>query len=143
MINIFKTCISTQEWIIVIQYVHPQAESQSKSAMQKIEGDIIRFLNYREDDSIAEAIIYAINKKVDYAGGRENSWLKDYLKYRKQAKPIQGYPLNELIVRNQDDIEFKKLEYIEGYAENDAILASNIDVLAPFKENQDIQLYQA
>lgn len=141
IINIFKTCISTREWMNVIQHVHPRATSQSASAMQKIEGDIIRFLNYGEDKSIAEDIIRILNSGFDYEGGRENKWLKDYLKYRKQAKPIKGYPLNHLIVRNQDDIQFKQLDYIEGYAENDAILASNLDVLEPF-DDKEIQLYQ-
>ncbi|WP_180024418.1 hypothetical protein [Acinetobacter sp. YH1901134] len=141
IINIFKTCISTQEWMNVIQHVHPRAKTQSKSNMQKIEGDIIRFLNYGEDASIAEDIIIALNSGGDYAGGRENQWLKDFLKYRKQAKPIQGYPLNHLIVKNQDDMQFKQLDYMGGYADNTAILASNLDILAPF-EDQEIQLYQ-
>lgn len=83
------------------------AETQSKSNMQKIEGDIIRFLNYGEDASIAEDIIIALNSGGDYAGGRENQWLKDFLKYRKQAKLIKGYPLNHLIVKNQDDMQFR------------------------------------
>ncbi|WP_411691385.1 hypothetical protein [Acinetobacter gandensis] len=109
--------------------------------MQKIEGDIIRFLNYGEDASIAEDIIIALNLRQDYAGGRENQWLKDFLKYRKQAKPIQGYPLNHLIVKNQDDMQFKQLDYMGGYADNTAILASNLDILAPF-DDKDIQLYQ-
>lgn len=121
--------------------MHPRAETQSKSNMQKIEGDIIRFLNYGEDASIAEDIIIALNSRQDYAGGRENQWLKDFLKYRKQAKPIQGYPLNHLIVKNQDDMQFKQLDYMGGYADNTAILASNLDILAPF-EDQEIQLYQ-
>ena len=121
--------------------MHPRAETQSKSNMQKIEGDIIRFLNYGEDASIAEDIIIALNSRQDYAGGRENQWLKDFLKYRKQAKPIQGYPLNHLILKNQDDMQFKQLDYMGGYADNTAILASNLDILAPF-EDQEIQLYQ-
>lgn len=121
--------------------MHPRAETQSQSNMQKIEGDIIRFLNYGEDASIAEDIIIALNSRQDYAGGRENQWLKDFLKYRKQAKPIQDYPLNHLIVKNQDDMQFKQLDYMGGYADNTAILASNLDILAPF-EDQEIQLYQ-
>ena len=121
--------------------MHPRAETQSKSNMQKIEGDIIRFLNYGEDASIAEDIIIALNSRQDCAGGRENQWLKDFLKYRKQAKKIQGYPLNHLIVKNQDDMQFKQLDYMGGYADNTAILASNLDILAPF-EDQEIQLYQ-
>ena len=142
IINIFKTCISTQEWMNVLQHVSPDGDKHTPEAMRKIEGDIIRFLNYGEDASIAEDIIIALNSGGDYAGGRENQWLKDFLKYRKQAKPIQGYPLNHLIVKNQDDMEFKQLDYMNGYADNDAILATNLDILAPF-DDKDIQLYQA
>ena len=39
-------------------------------------------------------------------------------------------------------MEFKQLDYMNGYADNDAILATNLDILAPF-DDKDIQLYQA
>ncbi len=38
-------------------------------------------------------------------------------------------------------MQFKQLDYMGGYADNTAILASNLDILAPF-EDQEIQLYQ-
>ncbi len=39
-------------------------------------------------------------------------------------------------------MQFKQLDYMGDYADNDANLATNLDILAPF-DDKDIQLYQA
>lgn len=86
VINIFKTCISTEEWENTIQHIHPRGNKLTQSQLGKVEGDIIRFLNYGSDEKYAEDVIRCLNSGIEYQGTQINAWLQDYLKYRKGAK---------------------------------------------------------
>ncbi|XZY03034.1 hypothetical protein ACT4XO_12720 [Acinetobacter baumannii] len=147
VINILKTCISTEEWENTIQHIHPQGKKLTESQLGKVEGDIIRFLNYGNDEKYAEDIIRCLNSGIEYKGTQINAWLQDYLKYRKGAKKIAG-SLNYLLVKNQDDIRFKQLQIQQAIrcdSEEVALIASNLNILAPFDEDNGIgdkQIYK-
>lgn len=147
MINILKTCISTEEWENTIQHIHPQGKKLTESQLGKVEGDIIRFLNYGSDEKYAEDIIRCLNSGIEYQGTKINAWLQDYLKYRKGAKKIAG-SLNYMLVKNQDDIRFKQLQIqqaISSDSEEVALIASNLNILAPFDQDNGImdkQIYK-
>jgi hypothetical protein len=147
VINILKTCISTEEWENTIQHIHPQGKKLTESQLGKVEGDIIRFLNYGNEEKYAEDIIRCLNSGIDYKGTQINAWLQDYLKYRKGAKKIAG-SLNYLLVKNQDDMRFKQLQIqqaIRGDSEEVTLIASNLNILAPFDEDNGIgdkQIYK-
>lgn len=137
VINIFKTCISTEEWENTIQHIHPRGNKLTQSQLGKVEGDIIRFLNYGSDENYAEDIIHCLNSGIEYKGTQINAWLQDYLKYRKGAKKIAG-SLNYMLVKNQDDSRFKQLEIQQGVwedSEDITLIASNLDVLSPFDQD--------
>lgn len=137
VINIFKTCISTEEWENTIQHIHPRGNKLTQSQLGKVEGDIIRFLNYGSDEKYAEDIIHCLNSGIEYKGTQINAWLQDYLKYRKGAKKIAG-SLNYMLVKNQDDSRFKQLEIQQGVwedSEDITLIASNLDVLSPFDQD--------
>jgi len=145
VINIFKTCISTEEWENTIQHIHPQGIKLTKTQLGKVEGDIIRFLNYGNDEKYAEDIIRCLNSGIDYNGTQINTWLQDYLKYRKGAKKIAG-SLNYMLVKNQDDMRFKQLQIQQAVwsGEEDMILmASNQNILKPFDDTDESKVYKA
>ncbi|EPF6348805.1 hypothetical protein M1E69_000507 [Acinetobacter baumannii] len=137
VINIFKTCISTEEWENTIQHIHPRGNKLTQTQLGKVEGDIIRFLNYGNDEKYAEDIIRCLNSGIEYKGTQINAWLQDYLKYRKGAKKIAG-SLNYMLVKNQDDNRFKQLEIQQGVwgdSEEITLIASNLNVLSPFDQD--------
>lgn len=137
VINIFKTCISTEEWENTIQHIHPRGNKLTQSQLGKVEGDIIRFLNYGSDEKYAEDVIRCLNSGIEYQGTQINAWLQDYLKYRKGAKKIAG-SLNYMLVKNQDDSRFKQLEIQQGVWEDSGditLIASNLDILSPFDQD--------
>ncbi|WPP57229.1 hypothetical protein SOI69_08210 [Acinetobacter pittii] len=137
VINIFKTCISTEEWENTIQHIHPRGNKLTQTQLGKVEGDIIRFLNYGNEEKYAEDIIRCLNSGVEYKGTQINAWLQDYLKYRKGAKKIAG-SLNYMLVKNQDDSRFKQLEIQQGVwgdSEEITLIASNSNVLSPFDQD--------
>ncbi|NUG24094.1 hypothetical protein, partial [Acinetobacter lactucae] len=137
VINIFKTCISTEEWENTIQHIHPRGNKLTQTQLGKVEGDIIRFLNYGSDEKYAQDIIRCLNSGVEYKGTQINAWLQDYLKYRKGAKKIAG-SLNYMLVKNQDDSRFKQLEIQQGVwgdSEEITLIASNSNVLSPFDQD--------
>lgn len=143
VINIFKTCISTEEWENTIQHIHPRGNKLTQTQLGKVEGDIIRFLNYGNDEKYAEDIIRCLNSGIEYKGTQINAWLQDYLKYRKGAKKIAG-SLNYMLVKNQDDNRFKQLEIQQGVwgdSEEITLIASNLNVLSPF-DQEDIDKYE-
>ncbi|WP_250620631.1 hypothetical protein, partial [Acinetobacter pittii] len=137
VINIFKTCISTEEWENTIQHIHPRGNKLTQAQLGKVEGDIIRFLNYGSDEKYAQDIIRCLNSGIEYKGTQINAWLQDYLKYRKGAKKIAG-SLNYMLVKNQDDSRFKQLEIQQGVwgdSEEITLIASNSNVLSPFDQD--------
>ncbi|MFW1986885.1 hypothetical protein ACG9Y6_04305 [Acinetobacter baumannii] len=137
VINIFKTCISTEEWENTIQHIHPRGNKLTQTQLGKVEGDIIRFLNYGNDEKYAEDIIRCLNSGIEYKSTQINAWLQDYLKYRKGAKKIAG-SLNYMLVKNQDDNRFKQLEIQQGVwgdSEEITLIASNLNVLSPFDQD--------
>lgn len=147
VINILKTCISTEEWENTIQHIHPQGKKLTENQLGKVEADIIRFLNYGSDEKYAEDVIRCLNSGIEYQGTKINAWLQDYLKYRKGAKKIAG-SLNYMLVKNQDDIRFKQLQIqqaIRSDSEEVALIASNWNILAPFDQDNGImdkQIYK-
>jgi len=144
VINILKTCISTEEWENTIQHINPQGVKLTKSQLGKVEGDIIRFLNYGNDEKYAEDIIRCLNSGVEYKGTQINTWLQDYLKYRKGAKKIAG-SLNYMLVKNQDDIRFRQLQIQQalwGGEEDMILMASNQNILKPFDNAYDDKVYK-
>ncbi|WP_111854918.1 hypothetical protein [Acinetobacter oleivorans] len=144
VINILKTCISTEEWENTIQHINPQGVKLTKSQLGKVEGDIIRFLNYGNDEKYAEDIIRCLNSGVEYKGTQINTWLQDYLKYRKGAKKIAG-SLNYMLVKNQDDIRFRQLQIqktLWGGEEDMILMASNQNILKPFDNAYEDKVYK-
>lgn len=139
VINILKTCVTTAEWQNTIQHIHPQGEKLNVSQFGKVEGDLIRFLNYGNNSKYAEDIIRCVNSGIDYEGENINSWLKDYLKYRKGAKAVTGTSWNYMLVRNQDDKQFKQFELQQGMPvgfEERSLIAQNLEILAPFEQDE-------
>ena len=139
VINILKTCVTTAEWQNTIQHIHPQGEKLNVSQFGKVEGDLIRFLNYGDDDKNAEDIIRCINSGIEYEGQNINQWLKDYLKYRKGAKAVTGISWNYMLVQSQDDNRFRLFELQQGIQmgfEEQSLMASNLKILAPFEQNE-------
>lgn len=139
VINILKTCVTTAEWKNTIQHIHPQGEKLNVSQFGKVEGDLIRFLNYGDDDKYAEDIIRCINSGIEYVGENINKWLKDYLKYRKGAKAVTGTSWNYILVQSQDDNRFRQFELqqdIQMGFEEQSLMASNLEILAPFEQNE-------
>ncbi len=147
VINILKTCVTTAEWQNTIQHIHPRAKKLNSSQFGKVEGDLIRFLNYGDDGKYAEDIIRCINSGINYEGENINSWLKDYLKYRKGAKAVTGTSWNYMLVRNQDDKQFKHFELQQGMPvgfEERSLMAQNLEILAPFEQDDlNPSVYQA
>lgn len=144
VINILKTCISTEEWENTIQHINPQGVKLTKSQLGKVEGDIIRFLNYGSDEKYAEDIIRCLNSGIEYKGTQINTWLQDYLKYRKGAKKIAG-SLNYMLVKNQDDIRFRQLQIQQAVwdgKEDMTLMASNQDILKPFDDASEGKVYK-
>jgi len=144
VINILKTCISTEEWENTIQHINPQGVKLTKSQLGKVEGDIIRFLNYGSDEKYAEDIIRCLNSGIEYKGTQINTWLQDYLKYRKGAKKIAG-SLNYMLVKNQDDIRFRQLQIRQAVwdgKEDMTLMASNQDILKPFDDASEGKVYK-
>lgn len=145
IINILATCITDAEWKNTIQHIHPDGLKLSESQLGKVEGDLVRFLNYDKlenqkiNDERAKTIIQCINQGIEY-GGDLNRWLKKYIEYRKRVKKIQNHR-NYMLVRNQDDYRFKTFEEIQNY-ENDkdqqVLMASNFEMLAPFENPYDL-----
>lgn len=139
IINILATCITEAEWKNTIQHIHPEGLKLTESQLGKVEGDLVRFLNYdkleneKVNDERAKTIIHCINQGIEY-GGDLNKWLKKYIEYRKGVKKIQNHR-NYMLVRNQDDYRFKTFEEMQDY-ENDlgqqVLMASNLETLAPF-----------
>ncbi len=139
VINILKTCITIAEWQNTIQHIHPRAKKLNPSEFGKVEGDLIRFLNYGSDRKYAEDIIRCINQGIDYAGSNINQWLKDYLKYRKGARAVTDTSWNYMLVLNQDDYRFEQLSIQQGLSrgfEEQALMASNLEILAPFEQDE-------
>ena len=139
MINILKTCVTTAEWQNTIQHIHPQGTKLNFSQFGKVEGDLIRFLNYGNDSKYAEDIIRCINSGIEYEGQSINQWLKDYLKYRKGAKAVTGTSWNYMLVQNQDDNRFKQFEMQQGMPigfDEQSLMASNLEILAPFEQDE-------
>ncbi|OEC92417.1 hypothetical protein [Acinetobacter sp. YK3] len=144
VINILKTCITTAEWQNTIQHIHPLGEKLTRDQFGKVEGDLIRFLNYGENPKYAEDIIRCINQGIDYAGTNINQWLKDYLKYRKGAKAVTGTSWNYMLVRNQDDQHFEQFKIQQGISrgfEEQTLMASNLEILAPFEQDESEKVY--
>lgn len=144
VINILKTCISTEEWENTIQHINPQGVKLTKSQLGKVEGDIIRFLNYGSDEKYAEDIIRYLNSGIEYKDTQINTWLQDYLKYRKGAKKIAG-SLNYMLVKNQDDIRFRQLQIQQAMwdgKEDMTLMASNQDILKPFDDASEGKVYK-
>lgn len=145
IINVLATCITEAEWKNTIQHIHPRGFKLSESELGKVEGDLVRFLNYDKlenqkiNDERAKTIIHCINKGIEY-GGELNVWLKKYIEYRKGVKKIQNHR-NYMLVRNQDDYRFKTFEEIQDY-ENDidqkVLMASNFETLSPFENPYDL-----
>lgn len=139
VINILKTCITIAEWQNTIQHIRPRAKKLNPSEFGKVEGDLIRFLNYGSDRKYAEDIIRCINQGIDYAGSNINQWLKDYLKYRKGARAVTDTSWNYMLVLNQDDYRFEQLRIQQGLSrgfEEQALMASNLEILAPFEQDE-------
>ncbi|NCI77059.1 hypothetical protein [Acinetobacter kanungonis] len=139
VINILKTCVTTAEWQNTIQHIHPKAKKLNPSEFGKVEGDLIRFLNYGDDDKYAEDLIRCINSGIEYVGQNINKWLKDYLKYRKGAKAVTGTSWNYMLVQSQDDNRFRQFELQQGIQmgfEEQSLMASNLEILAPFEQNE-------
>lgn len=147
VINILKTCVTTAEWQNTIQHIHPQGTKLNFAQFGKVEGDLIRFLNYGSDNKYAEDIIRCINSGIEYEGQNINQWLKDYLKYRKGAKAVNGTSWNYMLVQNQDDNRFKQFEMQQGMSigfDEQPLMASNLEILAPFDQDElDPTVYQA
>lgn len=145
IINVLATCITEAEWKNTIQHIHPRGFKLSESELGKVEGDLVRFLNYDKlenqkiNDERAKTIIHCVNKGIEY-GGELNNWLKKYIEYRNGVKKIQNHR-NYMLVRNQDDYRFKTFEEIQNY-ENDmdqqVLMASNFETLAPFENPYDL-----
>lgn len=139
VINILKTCVTIAEWQNTIQHIHPRAKKLSSAEFGKVEGDLIRFLNYGNDDQYAEDIIRCINSGIEYVGENINQWLKDYLKYRKGAKAVTGTSWNYMLVQSQDDNRFKQFERQQGMPigfDEQPLMASNLEILAPFEQDE-------
>lgn len=147
VINILKTCMTTAEWQNSIQHIHPQGEKLTRDQFGKVEGDLIRFLNYGENPQYAEDIIRCINQGIIYAGTRINQWLKDYLKYRKGAQAVTGVSWNYMLVQNQDDQRFQQFKIQQGLFrgfEKKPLMASNLEILAPFEQDEsESKVYHA
>jgi len=144
VINILKTCITIAEWQNTIQHIHPMGEKLTRDQFGKVEGDLIRFLNYGENPKYAEDIIRCINQGIDYAGTNINQWLRDYLKYRKGAKAVTGTSWNYMLVRNQDDQRFEQFKIQQGISrgfDEQVLMASNLEILAPFEQDESEKVY--
>ena len=145
IINILSCCTSAAEWRNTIQHIHPKGSKLNDSQLGKVEGDLIRFLNYDkfedqvENKKRTETIIYCINHDQEYGGNDLNEWLKKYFQYRKGASEIKDH-LNYLIVRNQDDFKFQQMKneqgLLGGFGES-TLTASNLKILAPFDDDQN------
>ena len=135
VINILKTCLSAEEWKNTIQHIHPQGRKLSIAQMGKVEGDLIRFLNYRPngDGAYAADVIGHINQGKVFKGGQNNHWMHDYIKYRDAVKNIKG-SLDYMLVKNQDEIGFQQIliaHDLKGGLEPEQLYASNLDLLGP------------
>ena len=142
--NILATCTSEAEWENTIQHIHPKGIKLTDQQLGKIEGDIIRFLNYDklEAKSTSEkrikTIIHCINTDQEYEGDDLNHWLELYLKYRKGAQKVRNH-MNYMIVRNQNDPRFRELELQQNLPgalgnEDRVLMASNLQILEPFEK---------
>ncbi|WP_353173357.1 hypothetical protein [Acinetobacter rudis] len=135
VINILKTCLSAAEWKNTIQHIHPQGRKLTIEQMGKVEGDLVRFLNYSpyDDDNAAKEVIEQINHAKNFKTEQNNHWMEDYIKYRNAVKQVNG-SLDYMLVRNQDEAGFQQIliaQGLKGGLEQEQLHATNLDVLAP------------
>ncbi|ATZ64794.1 hypothetical protein [Acinetobacter bereziniae] len=146
--NILATCTSEAEWKNTIQHIHPEGTKLTDQQVGKVEGDLIRFLNYDilETKSTSEkrlkTLLNCLNTDQDYGGDDLNHWLKLYLEYRKGARTVKNH-MNYMIVRNQHDPRFRELQLQQNLpgalgAQDGVLMASNLEILAPFEPQNPV-----
>lgn len=141
VINILKTCLSAEEWKNTIQHIHPQGSKLTNQQMAKVEGDLVRFLNYSPygDEKYAADVIEHINQGKVFKDGQNNRWMQDYIKYRDAVKNIKG-SLDYMLVKNQDETGFQQIliaHDLKGGLEPEQLYATNLDILAPITEAEE------
>lgn len=125
IIAIFETVKIKNEWLNVLQHMHPLGE---KSKLGINEGDIIRFLNYgmlmANEKSVLNHVNSGSNRKIK-TGSR---YVDLYLEMRRKVQPQSEYPKGTEIVKNTDpryDI------YIKHGNTNQYIAATNPEQYDP------------
>lgn len=145
VITILKTCLTRAEWQNTIQHIHPQGKKLTCEQLGKVEGDLIRFLNHRHHDTAVQQVINGININENYTGEElDNDFLREYCKYRAQAKAVTEPSCHYMLVSSQDDIRYKQMVAQQGILQSESPLqASNLHTLAAFESSQTTKTDQA